>query len=659
MLILLPFVAYGLLVKAFRLRQLGWRRSLLYASIPWTLFVALITEVLSALHAITRAGVATAWLVFAMAGVAWLFSLRRAARPATRSLDAPEFSGFDLTDRLAVGLIGVLIALVGLTALVCAPNTWDAMEYHLPRVVAWISNHGVQLYPTIDRGQLSMPPLAEYIILHLQLLYGSDRLVNLVQWFAYAGCILGVSLIVEELGGSRRAQLVAAALTAALPTAILGASGTKNDQVLAYWITLSVYFLVRWKNHRDWAHTLALASTLSLSVFTKGTAYAYLPCLVLASVFTWDRRGIRRFALRLPIFAILCIAVSGPLWMRNHTFSGSVLGLPYFDGSGSIQGRMFANAHVTPARTVASVARYIAINTATPSARLNDLSTRVFSGIIRAVGVDPNDPGQIFCSQNGTCLPFSVHFEPRYEYYSGDQIQLLLFVLAAILFLINFRRMRPAVGWLGAGLVGSFVMYSAMMRWSPWSARYQLPLFVLAGAFIAPVLVQTLPRRAVSAILFIALLLGLPLALMNETRPLLRFHKPRLGIISMRRDETYFLDHHEDKSDSFIAAAKATASLSCRSIGLDATLLHFDYPIFALVEKDRQPRTFSYVAVDNSTEKFRSPQAPPPCAVVCLGCARAPRKWQLYEGQGFKGEVFGDVVVFHEPGDTPQDPSAE
>jgi hypothetical protein len=141
------------------------------------------------------------------------------------------------------------------------------------------------------------------------------------------------------------------------------------------------------------------------------------------------------------------------------------------------------------------------------------------------------------------------------------------------------------------------------------------------------------------------------LALMNEARPLLKLHPRGLGILAMQRDQTYFLDRHQDKTDSFIAASKATASLRCRSIGLDAKLLHFDYAVFALISEDKQPRTFSYVAVDNSTEKFRSAQVPPPCAIVCLGCAHVAQKWELYQGQGFQGDIFGDVVVFHEPDD--------
>src|SRR5580693_3720343 len=103
MLVLLPLVSFGLLVEAFRRRQLDWRRSLLYAAIPWALFTAFITEGLSAVHWLTRAGLAVSWLIFALASVGWLASAKRAPRGMTGpqgDLCDPSLSRFDLTDRL-------------------------------------------------------------------------------------------------------------------------------------------------------------------------------------------------------------------------------------------------------------------------------------------------------------------------------------------------------------------------------------------------------------------------------------------------------------------------------------------------------------------------------------------------------------------------------
>jgi Dolichyl-phosphate-mannose-protein mannosyltransferase len=521
--------------------------------------------------------------------------------------------------------------------------------------VEWITNRGVQLYPTIDHQQLSMPPMAEYTILHLDLLYGGDRLANLVQWFAYLGCILGVTLIVEELGGDRRAQIFSAVLAATLPTAVLGASGTKNDQMLAYWITLSVYFLIRWRVCQDWPQTLVLGATLSLAVFTKGTAYTFLPALVVACMFMWDKTAIRRFAVRLPIFALLLLALSAPLWVRSYEFSGSIFGPPYFPGAGTEEIRMIRNARMTPALVVANVARNIALDVGVPSERINAFSTRAFSGLIRAVGVDPNDHGQIVAGQSGRFYPFAVEAFSLLETQSSDPIHAVLFFVAGAVYLANYKKMRRRTGWLGVAIIGAFFLHAALVRWSPWNARYQLPLFVLAAAFIGLVLPRALSRVAVLGISYLLLLLALPYVLRNETRPLLT-RSAKDSIVTMPRDETYFLDQHKSYASSFIAAAGDVSAEKCRSIALDANLLHFDYPMFALLSKDKTPRRLTYASIHNATERYRSATAQQPCVVICLECAQATRKWQEYYDSEPNPSVFGNIVVFRYPGGLTEKP---
>ena len=230
--------------------------SLLFASIPFALFLALITEILTQLRWLTRTGVALSWLGFAIVCLVWM---RRAKRSVgTEPALDEQTSPLDWMERIALAAIAVLLALTALTALTSAPNTWDAMMYHLPRVVEWINNRGVQFFPTVDRFQLDQAPFAEYGMLHLCLLWGSDRLVGLVQWFGYGGCIVAVSLIAKELGGSRRSQIVAAVLCATIPTAVLEASGTKTELVATYWIALAVYLMLVWRKNQSWAIALAI-----------------------------------------------------------------------------------------------------------------------------------------------------------------------------------------------------------------------------------------------------------------------------------------------------------------------------------------------------------------------------------------------------------------
>ena len=145
---------------------------------------------------------------------------------------------------LAAG-IGAIAAVTAFTAWVSPPNSVDAFGYHLVRVVYWAQAGSVRFFPTHYFNQLSMPPLAEYAMLHTYVLSGGDRLVNLVQWVGFAGSILAVSLIAQALGAGRRGQMLAAVFCATLPNAILQASGAKNDCVLSLWLAAMVYFTLR------------------------------------------------------------------------------------------------------------------------------------------------------------------------------------------------------------------------------------------------------------------------------------------------------------------------------------------------------------------------------------------------------------------------------
>jgi hypothetical protein len=645
----LPFLSFIFLTTGFRQRNNGWRDSLLFATIPWALFVAFATEGLSVFYWITRPGIIIAWLCFTGVCLYWM---TRARRDKRRSESDNQESPATLELSEKIGLCGIItiVALTGLTALVSAPNNWDAMEYHMPRLVEWISNQSVRLYPTIDRQQLSMPPFSEYTMLHLDLLYGSDRLVNLVQWFASVGCIVGVSLITKLLGGNRRAQIFAAALAATVPAGILGASNVKNDYVLSFWIVLAVYLLLRWRTHQTWPDTLAIAASLSLAIFTKGTAYAFLPFLVLACLTSWDWPSTRRMLVRLPVIALLLICVNATAWARNYSFSGSIFGLPYFDGAGQNSARMFGNSHITLTRSLANLLRGVGLNMAVPNDGVNRFTTHVLSGWMRLLGVDPNDPSQIVIGQSGLFRPFAITFASRNEAMTGNTLHFLLFVAALVVCLFAFRKMNRAVVWLGAGLVGAFFLYSALLRWSPFNARYQLPLFVLSAVVVAIAFSRVLPKIALTGLTIVLLVSAIPPALANQARPLVTASGLKGSILVTPRDETYFFDQHQVLADSFIAAAKATPSTDCRSVGVDANLLHYEYPFFALLTRYGGTMKISYVGVKNPTASLKPKLAEPPCRIVCLGCAGAANKLAEYSSDQNETEKFGDVVIFVPPG---------
>jgi hypothetical protein len=88
-----------------------------------------------------------------------------------------------------------------------------------------VSNHNVRFFRYTGQLPTDFRPLAEYAIMHFNLLWGSDRFVNFVEFFAMLGSIVGTSLIARQLGAGRRGQALAAIIAATIPEGVLEASG--------------------------------------------------------------------------------------------------------------------------------------------------------------------------------------------------------------------------------------------------------------------------------------------------------------------------------------------------------------------------------------------------------------------------------------------------
>src|SRR5438552_2390764 len=145
------------------------RDSLLRALVWFGTAAVLMTEVLSVFHLLRAAAVAICWC---LAIAVWIgVWIRRTKRP--------RFTGsVRFTEVAIAGVIAVIAAIIGLTALIYPPNSADAMAYHMPRVVYWAQAQNVAFFPTPYLNQIMLQPMTEYVMLHTYLLTGGDRLIN-------------------------------------------------------------------------------------------------------------------------------------------------------------------------------------------------------------------------------------------------------------------------------------------------------------------------------------------------------------------------------------------------------------------------------------------------------------------------------------------------
>ncbi|HXN99933.1 MAG TPA: glycosyltransferase family 39 protein [Candidatus Acidoferrales bacterium] len=657
MFLVLPVTAFVLFCRILNKESLDWRRSILGAAVFCGTSVVVITEALSAGQTLTPAAVAISWL--AICGGEFLF-LKFRTSPESRSERRAESSdeSLDSATKWLLGGAGVITILIGITAVVAPPSMWDAMDYHLPRVVMWMSNHSVRFYPTPDYVQLIWGPWAEYAMMHTYLLWGSDRFVNMVQFFSMTGCLIGVSAIAKSLGASARGQALAVLVCVTIPEGVLEASGPMNTYVLAFWMTATVVFLLSWNEDPTWFNLICAGLSAGLAIFTKGTAYAFLPPIVLACWWMGSASTRIKYLKRAVPLLLLVVAINVPQFVRCYELTGSPLGVPLPDGGTRVHQTV---DRINLTGTLANVLRNASLQMSTPSRRINSRIEQAFRWSIRAIGADPDDPEMIWLKGG----PFRVNHSSLSEISASNPLHFFLLMIAIGLAL---RKRGGGTGhnelWYALGLIGAFFLFSALVQWQLWSSRHELPLFVLGAALTGLILDQRFPRWVGTAGGALLLVFALPFALTNHHRSLVRWSHG--DDVYQPRSVLYFTDTHEALAPNFIAAADAVNKLDCANIAFDSYVAPSDaghdarsffvYPLMALTHADGLSRSVWYSGVNNLTSRYSEREKhPAPCAVICLDCANVPAKWDEYRNVGGRASVFDYVVVFGAAGQMPNE----
>lgn len=627
-------------------RGVPFRLALLQMAVAFGLFVVTATEALSACRAINPAGVLSVWIgAGAMLAILARDSIATGARSALDAIRRARAA--DAGDRLLCAGAGSITGLVVLTAVVCPPNTWDAMEYHLPRVAMWMTNHSVELFPTPDYRQVVLAPWSEFAMLHFCVLAGSDRFVNLVQATCFIGCAIAASWIARELGAGARGQVLASVVSASVAEGVLEASGAMNTCAVTFWVTTALAFLIGWVRGAGRLNLLAFAVSTALACLTKGTAYVWLPLLVAGALLVGGWKSALRFLAWSPAIGAVILGIWLPQAMRAYRLTGSPLGVPFADGGPVLHVTV---DRISPGGVAANVLRNLSLHVGTPSLSVNALLERGVRWTIRAIGQDPDDPMTTWPGRR-----FRINRFSRHEAYAGNGVHLLLIGIAIAWLLARRRTQRSALCYT-LGTVAAFVMFSALLRWQEWNSRFSLTLFIVTAAPVAILLEQAWHAAHGLALGLLLVAHGLFFATQNEIRGLI----PRRStwIFAHSRAELSAADQHLAAVPQWVALADAVNSQPCNVTAIDAYMpvrdrdlirsppSYFVYPILALIHAYERHHV-RYAGVGNMTAAFAgSVPTEPACALICLSCASAPEKWRQYGRHGAEGAVFGDDVLF-------------
>lgn len=165
----------------------------------------------------------------------------------------------------------LLIALVSLVGgLIHPPNNYDAMNFRLPKVLAWLMNGGWQWIPANNQSLNTRSAGMEWVFAPLFAWTGSDRvlfLCNQLPYFLMPGLVFGVF---RRLGVQNRTSRI---WMYVLPTGYgfaLQAGGIGNDLPAAIFALAAFDFALRWKKTGFLGHAL-------LALFAAGMMTAVKP----------------------------------------------------------------------------------------------------------------------------------------------------------------------------------------------------------------------------------------------------------------------------------------------------------------------------------------------------------------------------------------------
>jgi hypothetical protein len=586
----------------------GWRQAALESFVVLGVLLWLFTEALGAVRAITFPALAGAWgtTSLVLAGLAWKRSgksmrdaiskegadLRRIWKTSARG---------DIAALIYMGLSALILALIAMTA---APNTWDSLTYHLSRVMHWQQNRTLDFYPTAIQRQLAFGPLAEMGVLNLQILAGSDRLANFVQYFAMAGCAIGVSLLARRLGGQPRAQLFAALAAMTLPMGVLQATSTQNDYVAALWcVCFTALVLAQMQQEPSTRLSLLAGAALGLAILTKATAMLFA-----ASFGIWFAlSAVRRLKLRAfwPLTNVLgaAIIITCPYSIRNYELYGNPLGM-----SSGPELAGYTNVIHSPPVLASNLLRNLGSQLSSPFGGLNDTIEMLIDKAHRVIGIDVNDPRTSWHKE---------HFQLIFTTHEDSAVNPLdaIMILVSGALLLCFKDSKTIK--YGMSLAAAFMIFSYVLKWQPWQSRLLLTLFVLAMPLVAVVLSRYLPGRQLYVVELLLAAAAVPYLVSNPTRPLVGTN----SILLRDRISQYFT-YAADHAAPYAQAAETTRDLNCERIGLITDVESPEYLMWATMRVYNSQARLEDILVRNVSRSLRSDTSP--CAIIILDPIRAP-----------------------------------
>jgi 4-amino-4-deoxy-L-arabinose transferase-like glycosyltransferase len=628
------------------------RLSILKSCIFHGVLVSYSVELLSLGQFLTAKFMSAMWASLLGLGLCLLISRlsSRRSRAILKDYSIARYRSLDFDSRLWITIMFLILALRLGVALIAPPNNFDSMTYHLPRAMHWIQNQSVAHYPTPNPRQIAFPPGPAFLTMQTQLLVGSDRWVNVVQWLAWFSSVLSISWLTQKLGAPS-AQWIAGVIAVSVPMGVLQSATTQSDLVATFCVVALACFTLP-KTTLSIQDGFWIGAALGLAALTKPTSLLFSFPLIVLLIYKLAR--LKKLTTITPqtILTSLIVAATLPAmsYWRNWQTFGSILG----DNTGTINEKMGL------ASTLSNALRLFYMNFPLPG--LKGLVLSFHDSIIK---LDANDPLTTFQGESFSSLSSLIYLAPHEDFVSSPLHWLLgLMALTWIYFRLlkcPSKQVDRNLASLATVVVINIALFCVLLKWQPWGNRLILGTVVLMSPVIAH-FIESFNKAGFRRMRVLIILLAAAMALLysltsvrNPVIPLPLGEVPSKSIINTSREDLYFDNSQTGRviKSSYLSSMKTISTLDCYDVGLALNVNDWEYPFWRFLPTVR----FWHVSVDNPSRSSDDGQRQSHlCAIVHIErnnnqLSLPDENWQRLKAfpilkEPESGQAEGYVVVY-------------
>jgi 4-amino-4-deoxy-L-arabinose transferase-like glycosyltransferase len=547
-------------------------QSVFTATLFFSVLIVALTELLSYFKCLNLTFVAGSWSVFCLVLI-FLLLKNKAETIATLNFNRKKIIAFYKSlifkEKVFLSFVAVSILLLFIQGLLYPPNNWDSLTYHMSRIMYWLGNESVAHYPTNILRDLYQPPFTEYFILHINLLNGNDYLSNSVQLFFLTQILVLFYSLLTVFNTPRLLKITALLLIITIPSLELQATNTKNDIVCAFFIMSALYFSIKSVKLDSFSNYLFLGISIGLALLTKGTAYLFLPpillCFGIAIIYkVWTKKELKPLGFCF-IIPLLILTLNASHYLRNYSVNHSLLSVDDIESKG------LSNDEMNSKFLFSNLLKNAGLHLGFPINRPSDYLIRT---IHTKMNISIDDKRLNYYGS-----PYEGAREgTTHEDYVPNTIAFILSILSFIVIINGFRTNKNKKSLLLVFIIGTqIILFAGYLKWQPWHTRLHIPIFILSViAIVYAVQISNWYKKVVLGIIPFLMLSFLFYFLFNNTRPIIKAGLTKDVRLTDSRFKKYFSNQPQLYSE-YSDVLTNLYNVNPKKIGLN--LNDWEYPL--------------------------------------------------------------------------------